>query len=88
MLTTQLSQVLPGWECRSGHTVLLLATSVAVCLSIGSGILSWWSPGKLKSPPVLPWKFTSRLSGLVSFIFAYALFLQATSSLVLTGCER
>ena len=88
VLTTQLSQILPGWECRSGHAVLLLATSVAVLLSIGSGALSWWGASNLELPPVLPWRFTGRLSALVSFMFAYALFLQAASSLVLSGCER
>jgi len=82
---TQLGEMLPHPECRTG-IALLAFTSLAVGLmSIGAALLSWRSR---KPEDAAVDVFLSRLGLLAGLLFAFAIALQGAASLVLTGCER
>jgi hypothetical protein len=91
-INTQLGQILPDLECSS-RLPLLAGTSIALALlALAAGYLSWRSA--LQESDALPAhatntaSFVATLSALAGALFAFALLLQAMSSVVLTGCER
>jgi hypothetical protein len=91
-INTQLGQILPYLECSS-RLPLLAGTSIALALlSLAAGYLSWrcdpGDPDGLPAHVANTASFIATLSALAGAFFAFALLLQALSSLVLTGCER
>jgi hypothetical protein len=91
-INTQLGQILPYLECKV-RLPLLAGTSIALAFSaLAAGYLSWRCDHEgfdLKpSDEADTASFVASLSALTGVLFAFPLFLQAVSSLVLTGCER
>jgi len=88
-INTQLGEILPTRDCISPNSPSAIISTVLLVLVLASAGLSWWFDGNKPSAEVdrtLP--FSSRLCALTALIFAFALVLQATASMVLSGCER
>jgi hypothetical protein len=82
-VNTQLGPILPYAECRSRLYPSVAISVLMAGLTFVTGIISWrtlWD-GQAGT-------FTSRISAVLAVIFTFALLLQATAGLVLTGCER
>jgi hypothetical protein len=91
---TEAGQILPYAEC-DGLKYGAIASGAAAVLSLVAGFLSWRTVRQNPSDATLSvtayptsFGFVGLLSGLNGALFAFALALQALSSLVLTGCER
>jgi hypothetical protein len=86
----QLGQVLPYIDCAREIRSSALTSIAATILTLLAGYVSWRSvrpPSTgFGSPSTL--RFAGNLSALSALIFAFALIMQTTASLVLTGCER
>jgi hypothetical protein len=91
---TEAGLILPYAEC--GSFKYAAATSLAAAiLSLAAAFVSWRTvrrnPSDASSEVTAfpeSFGFVGLLSGLCGLLFAFALLLQAASSLVLTGCER
>jgi hypothetical protein len=91
---TEAGQILPYAEC--GAFKYTAATSFAAAiLSLAAAYLGWWIVRRNPSDAAAgvtafpeSFGFVGLLGGLNGALFAFALILQGTSSLVLTGCER
>jgi hypothetical protein len=99
----QLGQILPYVECGSRYDPELVVTAAAAAASLLCGWVSWRSTGRSFarstqcSPVGFPdhaeaanraFRFAATVSALLGVMFAFALLLQAASTLILTGCER
>jgi hypothetical protein len=80
---SQLGQILPYSECGSRYRPALIASIVAVLLSLTAAAVSWRSPW-----PGPTGRFWSLVCTLLGVVFAFALLLQAGAAFMLTGCER
>jgi len=86
---TQLGEMLSTRDCISQTRPSAIISAMLLALVLASAGLSWWFDRDRPSAEVdrtLP--FSSRLSALTALIFAFALVLQTTASMVLSGCER
>jgi hypothetical protein len=86
VLSTQLGQMLPYAECGARFRPSMVVAGLGVVLSLAASWLSWRSAAGLRQQEAM--RFTAWLSVLLGLLFAFALLLQATATLVLTGCER
>jgi hypothetical protein len=90
-ISTQLGQILPYADCaKHFHTSAWVAFGALVLTGL-AGLWSWRSiqSGVFENAgPSSTERFIASLSGLASFLFAFALALQGAASLVLSGCER
>jgi hypothetical protein len=82
-VNTQLGPILPYAECSSRFYPSVAISVLMAGLTLVTGIISWRHPWDGQAGT-----FTSRLSAVLAVIFTFALLLQATAGLVLTGCER
>ncbi len=85
---TQLGDMLATTDCISVARPSAIISAVLVALVLTSAGLSWWLDGKPSAEVDRTLPFASQLSALAALIFAFALVLQTTASLVLSGCER
>jgi hypothetical protein len=87
----QLGQILPYAECGSRYDPEVLATFAAAAASLLCARVSWrssgCSPGRSKAANHTS-RFAATVSALLGLMFAFALLLQAASTLMFTGCER
>jgi hypothetical protein len=82
---TQLGEILPYAECRTGIALLALTSLAVGLLATGAALQSW----RIRKPgDGTVDVFLSRLGVLAGLLFAFAIALQGAASLVLTGCER
>jgi hypothetical protein len=82
---TQLGEILPYPQCRTGITLLAFVSLALGLLSIGAALLSW--RGRKPAEAAVD-TFLARLGIMAGLLFALAIVLQGAASLVLTGCER
>lgn len=87
----QLGYMLVPVSCRSGVMLVPLVTlGAAVLLGLGAWV-SWRArtpPGETEAPRARTQRFTAHLALLVSAVFAFAILLQASSTMLLNGCQR
>jgi hypothetical protein len=83
-------QILPTFDCARQSDASTIISAACTVLAILAALISWRSsrasPTGFGSPRTL--RFDATLSVLGAFVFVFALLLQTTASLVLTGCER
>jgi hypothetical protein len=82
---TQLGEILPYPQCRTGLALLAIASLVVAAMSIGAALLSWQAR---KPDAAAVDVFLARLGLMAGLLFAFAVALQGAAALVLTGCER
>lgn len=82
---TQLGEILPYVQCRTGIASLAFVSLAVGLLSIGAALLSW---RKRRPAEAMVETFLARLGILAGLLFAFAIALQGAAALVLTGCER
>lgn len=85
-LSTQLGQILPYPECGAGIRPSMVFAGLGVAMALGSAWLSWRGAAGLQGQEAM--RFTGRLAALMGLLFAFALLLQATATVVISGCER
>lgn len=85
-LNTQLGQMLPYADCRSGTLFTAFAAAAAVIIALGASCLSYMRLAT--SAPSRNSVFFGWLSVLCGLIFAMALTFQGAASLLLNPCER
>jgi hypothetical protein len=84
----QLGQILPYAQCGSRLYLTALVSGVAVIVSLAGAGASWHARlWHLDAPARTVW-FAAGVSALMGLAFAFALFLQAVSGVLLSGCER
>jgi len=82
---TQLGEILPYPQCRTGVALLTFVSLLVGILSIGAALLSWRSRRPAEAAVDT---FLARLGIMAGLLFAFAIALQGVASLVFTGCER
>jgi hypothetical protein len=86
----QLGQLLPVVDCTRQFRLSAIISAAFALLALLGGWMSWRSARAsltgFGSPRTL--RFDATLSALCALMFVFALLLQTTASLVLTGCER
>lgn len=94
-LNTQIGLIIPDPECRSGFHFGALSSFSATALALAAGYLSWRArKGEFarsaapRSGYAASFDFVAMLGGLTGLVFAFAMMLHGTSSLLLSGCER
>ena len=94
-VNTQLGEILPYAECGSGVRLDAVISLPAALVALAAGVVSWRFAGWPKSqaadqgaayPATV--SFVGGLGALAGPLFAFALLLQAFSSLVVSGCQR
>jgi hypothetical protein len=83
----QLGQILPYAECSSRFYPEVLISFAAAGVSMIFGWISWRS-ARCGATANRTGRFAATVSALLGLMFAFALLLQAASTLILTGCER
>jgi hypothetical protein len=86
-INTQLGQILPYVDCRAHIHWSALTSFGAATLALLAGFVSWHN-GHKRTANDSTSQFLSSVSGLAALIFAFALAMQGTASLVLSGCEK
>jgi hypothetical protein len=85
----QVGQILPYTECSSRFYPEVLISFAATGVSMIFGWISWRSARcGATATANHTGRFAATVSALLGLMFAFALLLQAASTLVLTGCER
>ncbi|HLH48172.1 MAG TPA: hypothetical protein VKV96_02420 [Roseiarcus sp.] len=94
-LNTQLGEILPYAECRSGAKLDAMASLPAFLLALAAGFVSWrfagWRENEAsKAGAAYPAtvSFIGQLGALAAALFAFALLLQSFAALVISGCAR
>jgi hypothetical protein len=89
IINTQLGQILPYLDCQQQARFSALASFASTIVACLAGAISWRSANPAKTsdpPPTLA--FVGSMNALAALIFAFAIFMQGSASLVLSGCER
>jgi hypothetical protein len=83
---TQAGQILPYADCGTAIRLAAIFPLVSAILAAAGGYVSWTAvaTGSGKRPT----RFVALLGALAGLLFAFALALQGTAGLILTGCER
>ena len=89
--STQLGHILPYSECENG--LKLLVPIVFAATLITTALAAWsWSSARYAEEGARAHRrvpaFLSRLGGMTSLTFAFALLLQGFASTLLDGCQR
>jgi hypothetical protein len=94
-VNTQLGQILPYADCRSGVKLDAWASLPFALLALAAGFVSWRYAGWRQSeaaranaayPATV--SFIGWLGALNGALFAFALLLQGFASLAISGCQR
>jgi hypothetical protein len=93
-LDTQLGQILPYPSCSTSLPLLALPAFLGMVVAFAAAVVSFKAPEPVtegdrraaQAPRSLD--FIRLLAGMTSLVFAFALLLQGTATLVLSGCER
>jgi len=85
---TQLGEMLATADCISTVRPSAIISAVLLAFVLVSAGLSWWLDGRPSAQVDRTLPFASQISALAALIFAFALALQTTASMVLSGCER
>jgi predicted membrane protein len=84
---TQLGQILPYAECRTGTPYSLPLSAVAALLSLGAAGLSW-RVSSLRRPGGGVQRFLGSLGAMMGPLVAFALLSQAIATLVISPCAH
>jgi hypothetical protein len=89
-INMQLGQILPYADCARQSRMSAIISFIGVGAAILAGAISWrWAARARKAAPVTATtNFLARIGALSALLFAFALSMQGTASLVLSGCER
>ncbi|QTK82056.1 Hypothetical protein AT6N2_L1262 [Agrobacterium tumefaciens] len=85
LLNTQLGQVLPPADCAIAVNVTAAVSFGCAVVALASAVIAQGRRGVETSRLSL---FIASLSVLIALIFAFALLLQGTASLLLSPCAR
>jgi len=86
---TQLGEMLPTTDCISRARPSAIISTVLLAGVLVSAGFSWWrarQPAAQQADRTIP--FAAQLSAVSALLFSFALVMQMTASLVLSGCER
>jgi formate hydrogenlyase subunit 4 len=86
----QLAEVLPTADCTRQLRLSAIISGAFAILASFAAYMSWRSTHARFAGlgPSRTLRFAAMLSALCALVFVFALLLQTTASLVLTGCER
>jgi hypothetical protein len=85
---TQFGEMLATPDCISTvRSSAIISATLLVAALTATGV-SWWADRKRSAADDRTLPFAAQLSALTALMFAFALLMQATASMVLTGCER
>jgi len=86
-INTQLGQILPYPECRTGFLSSVLVSGIAALLSLGAAFLSW-RVSSLRGRGAGVTGFLGSLGAMMGPLIAFALLSQAVSTLVISPCAH